>query len=330
MICAQSSKHMNAARPSDGLLPAGLTIAMVELLASRPDGTSIEHLLKDLAATYSISWSRARNTVAKLISYGLFETDAKSLVRLALGECKDVPGWIAKRVVSEYTELLTKADAWSCIGRDPTTGHLTVDAMTLPATQDGLAMWLTDFAIVRRATVQTRFWTVYEIHNEAFLTGARVANKRTPRRAKSAERLAADLARQAEAGAAAEIWVVQYELERLSDHPLRDQIRRVSEDDVSAGYDIVSFASVHSIQHDRFIEVKSHGERKLFHWSRNEIATALEFGEDYALYLVDRHRCEQPGYSPHIITGPTPEMFALSDSGWSVEATSFEHVAILD
>ena len=321
---------MSAARLSDGLLPAGSTIAMVELLARRSDGTSIEHLLRDLAAINSISWSRARNTVAKLISYGLFETNAKSLVRLAPGERLDVSGWIAERIVAEFTTLLTKAEAWSCVGRDPATGDLTIDAMTLPPIRDGLAMWLTDFAIARRAAVQTRFWKVSDNHTKAFLTGARDANKKTPRRAKSAERLAADLARQAEAGAAAEIWVVQYERERLSGHPLRDQIRRVSEGDVSTGYDIVSFASVHSIRHDRFIEVKSHGERKVFHWSRNEIATAREFGEDYALYLVDRDRCEQAGYSPHMITGPTPEMFALPDSGWRVEATSFEHLAISD
>src|SRR3546814_1902936 len=124
-------------------------------------------------------------------------------------------------------------------------------------------MCLTDFTIAQRAAVQTRFWTVFSDHNDAFLTGARDANKKTPRRAKSAERLAADLARQAEAGAAAAIWVVQYERERLSGHPMQEQIRRVSEDDVSAGTDLVSFASVHSIRHDRFIEVKSHGERKV-------------------------------------------------------------------
>lgn len=303
---------------------------MVELLARRPDGASIEHLLRDLAATNSISWLRARNTVEKLIAYGLFQTDAKSLVRLAAEERLDWPEWIAERVVTEFTALLTKAEAWSCVGRDPATGGLMIDAMTLPPIRDGLAMWLTDFGIAQRAAVQTRFWTVADDHSKAFLTGARDANKKPPRRAKSAERLAADLARQAEAGAAAEAWVVQYERERLSDHPLRDQIRQVSEDDVSAGYDIVSFASVHSIRHDRFIEVKSHGERKVFHWSRNEIATAVEFGEDYALYLVDRDRCGQAGYAPHTITGPTPEMFALPESGWRVEATSFEHISVSD
>lgn len=321
---------MNAVRLSDGLLSASSTIAMVELLARRSDGSSVEYLLKDLAAINSVSWSRARNTVAKLIAYGLFETNAEASVRLASGERLDLPGWIAERVVTEFIALLTKAEAWSCVGHDPATGDLTIDAMTLPPIRDGLAMWLTDFAIAHRVAVQTRFWTVAANHSKAFLKGARDANKMTPRRAKSAERLAADLARQAEAGAAAEVWVVQYERERLFDHPLREQIRRISEEDVSAGYDIVSFASAHSIRHDRFIEVKSHGERKVFHWSRNEIATAVEFGEDYALYLVDRARCEQAGYAPHMITGPTPEMFTAPDSGWRVEATSFEHTATSD
>ncbi len=197
---------------------------MVELLARRPDGASIEHLLKDLAATNSISWSRARNTVEKLIAYGLFQADAKSLVRLAPEECLDLPAWIAERVVTEFIALLTKAEAWSCVGRDPATGELMIDAMTLPPIRDGLAMWLIDFEIAQRAAVQTRFWTVADNHTKAFLTGARDANREPPRRAKSAERLAADLAQQAEAGAAAEAWVVQYERKRLSDHPLRDQI----------------------------------------------------------------------------------------------------------
>ena len=73
---------MNAVRLGDGLLPAEPTIALVELLARRPEGAAIDHLLKDLATTHTISWSRARNTVAKLVSYGLFETDAKLLLHL--------------------------------------------------------------------------------------------------------------------------------------------------------------------------------------------------------------------------------------------------------
>src|SRR3546814_8228606 len=137
-----------------------------DVCSSDLDGTSVEHLLKDLAATNSISWSRARNTVAKLISYGLFETEGKSLVRLAPAERMDVPRWISERIVAEFTALLTKAEAWSCIGRDPATGDLTIDAMTLPPIRDGLAMWLTDFTIAQRAAVQTRFWRSEEHTSE--------------------------------------------------------------------------------------------------------------------------------------------------------------------
>src|SRR3546814_16147366 len=120
----------------------------------------------------------------------------------------DVPRLISERIVAEFTALLTKAEAWSCIGRDPATGDLTIDAMTLPPIRDGLAMWLTDFTLAQRAAVQTRFWTVFSDHNDAFLTGARDANKKTPRRARSADPPAADLARQAEAGPGAAGWVV--------------------------------------------------------------------------------------------------------------------------
>lgn len=316
---------MNVARPSDGLLPAGSTIALVELLAKRPHGTAVEHLLRDLAASMPISWSRARNTVAKLISYGLIQTSDGTVALTA--DPKDWRAWLAHCVVSDLTARLTQANAWSCVGRDPRTGELSIDAMILPPIHDGLSMWVTDFAIAERTSVQSRFWRVAGEYAGAFLEGARDANKRAPRRAKSAERLMADLAHQAEVGAAAEAWVVEFERERLRDHPLRDQIRQVSSEDVSAGYDIISFASVLSIRHDRFIEVKSHRERKVFHWSRNEIATAKEFGEEYALYLVDRGRWEQTSYAPQVITGPTPEMFAAVGSGWRVEATSFEHTA---
>ncbi|MEO0464379.1 MAG: DUF3883 domain-containing protein [Pseudomonadota bacterium] len=249
---------------------------------------------------------------------------------VALNANKSKTNWrarIAQCIISDFTTRLTRDNAWSCVGRDPTTGELTIDAMILPPLHDGLAMWLTDFAIAYRSVVQARYWTVAPEYANTFLKSAWEANQRPPKRSKSAQRLAAELAHQAELGAAAETWVVEYERKRLRNHPLRDQIRQVSSDDVSAGYDIVSFATALSIRHDRFIEVKSYGERKLFHWSRNEIATALEFGEEYALYLVDRCRWERPDYRPHVITGPNPEIFAMPDSGWHVEATSYEHIA---
>ena len=211
---------------------------------------------------------------------------------------------------------------------DSSTGGLVLDSMTMPAMPDGLATWIVDFGVADRAAVESRFWTLAADRHDAFLGGIREGNASRPRRARTLADLAAKLKLQAEHGEAAERWVLDFERLRLRGHPLRDQVRRVSHDDVSAGYDILSFSSPTSLQHDLFIEVKSHGAVKVFHWSRNEIAVAREFGEAYALYLVDRTRCSQRGYVPQVITGPTPEMFAITESGWRVEATSFEHVAV--
>lgn len=320
---------MSAARLSDGLLPAIDTITLIELLAARAAPTEKEHLIRDLAAVTSISWSRARNTVAKLGAYGVIQTASSTAVLISAKPAKGWWGMIAQLAALELIGFLTKANAWPCLRLEPT-GTMILDAMMLPPMLDGLGMWITDFGIVERSSLAARHWAITSEHKPAFIAGARDANQKPPRRAKSAERLAADLARQAENGEAAEEWVVAFERQRLSGHPLLEQVRRISIDDVGAGYDILSFASSTSLQHDLFIEVKSHGTTKHFHWSRNEIATAREFGETYALYLVDRTLYADASYIPHIITGPSPEMFTLPESGWRVEATSYEHIALSD
>ncbi|HSH92817.1 MAG TPA: DUF3883 domain-containing protein, partial [Roseimicrobium sp.] len=215
---------------------------------------------------------------------------------------------IAERVAKDVVDRLSEADAWSCLRHDTASGRLSIDSMTLPRMHDGLSMWVTEFQVAERPLIASRHWLVGESHQGFFLDAVRQLNRRTPRRSKSAERLEAELAQQAEHGEAAELWVLEFERMRLRDHPFRDQVRRISPINVSAGYDIASFAGLESLRHDLFIEVKSHGTRKAFHWSRNEIETALVFGEEYALYLVDRSRQADPAYAPQIITAPSPEM----------------------
>jgi hypothetical protein len=264
-----------------------------------------------------------------LASYGVIASSSKSICVSA--DLPDDPRTlIADRIGDDLVGRIEKEKAWACVRLDSASGALTIDAMTLPRMSDGLGMWVTDFGVAARKRTESRFWEVTEPHRARFLAAARSANALRPRVPKSAERLAAELERQARDGEAAELWVLEYERERLRDHPFRDQIRRISVEDVSAGYDIASFAAHSSLQHDLFIEVKSHGATKAFHWSRNEIATAEEFQEEYALYIVDRTRMSQSGYAPHVILGPSPGMFAQPGSGWRVEATSFEHVALSD
>lgn len=320
---------MKTARRSDGLLPSNDTIKLIELLEAKQAPTEGEKLLRELAAIKPISWTRARNTITKLSNYGLFQKVGAS--EFEIGKC-EYSSWleaIAGKVAVELTYILSASNSWSCMRLDVGTGALKIDSLLLPAMNDGLGMWITDFGIAARASISDRLWAVAPRYESRFLKGVGKANKH-PRRAKSAEKLASELEMKARLGEAAEEWVLEYERQRLSGHPLQGQIRRVSIDDVAAGYDIVSFASPASLQHDLFIEVKSHGATKLFHWSRNEIAVAREFGESYALYLIDRHLCDAPNYEPHVILGPTPEMFSAKGSGWTVEATSFEHIALPD
>ncbi|QBX99471.1 DUF3883 domain-containing protein [Rhodophyticola sp. CCM32] len=321
---------MSTVRPSDGLLSASDTIRLIELLAKRSSPVDGEALLFDLAATSPISWSRARNTIAKLSSYGMVRQAGPSSLEVAKPQTKDWSNAIVAQLAQDLAARITRDNAWSCLKRESTSGEFRIDSMTLPSLEDGLGLWITEFGIATRSSFAARYWTVVIEHQHLFLAEATNANRKLPRRSKSAARLAADLERQAHHGEAAEKWVLEFERRRLSKHPLRDQIRRISIDDVAAGYDILSFASEGSLNHDLFIEVKSHGVTKLFHWSRNEIATAREFGQEYALYLVDREQTSKAEYSPHIIMAPYPEMFSSPDSGWKVEATSFEHVALHD
>ena len=61
---------------------------------------------------------------------------------------------------------------------------------------------------------------------------------------------------------------------------LAGKVRRISEVDVTAGYDIISYNSIKSKETDRFIEVKARSSSG-FYWSKNEYETAKLKGEPY-------------------------------------------------
>lgn len=80
-------------------------------------------------------------------------------------------------------------------------------------------------------------------------------------------------------GEAAEKYVVEYEKARLLSTVLAKKVKRISDIDVSAGYDVVSFETDTSIEYDRFIEVKSFVGQPHFYWSKNEIEVATIYGD---------------------------------------------------
>lgn len=116
-------------------------------------------------------------------------------------------------------------------------------------------------------------------------------------------------------GEEAEEFVVMFEKQRLADHKHIKKIQKISDYDVSAGYDIVSFDSNDSENIDRFIEVKSFDGQESFYWSRNEIDVARIKKSEYYLYLVNRSKMNGEGYEPTIIQNPYEHV--LNNDAWN-------------
>lgn len=102
-------------------------------------------------------------------------------------------------------------------------------------------------------------------------------------------------------GEEAEKFVLEFEINRLNG---KKKIDWVAEYSTSDGYDIASYETINSQEHDRFIEVKSYSGQPHFFWSRNEMDIARIKKSRYYLYLVDRSRINSSVYVPIIIQDP--------------------------
>lgn len=120
-------------------------------------------------------------------------------------------------------------------------------------------------------------------------------------------------------GLEAEEFVLGLEKKRLPG--LAQKIKRISDFDVAAGYDIVSYENNGSEQYDRFIEVKCYMGSPHFFWSENESDVARIKADKYILCLVDYLRMGEPGYQPEFIRNPYETIFDSDE--WLVNASSF-------
>lgn len=128
------------------------------------------------------------------------------------------------------------------------------------------------------------------------------------------------LEKQQEDGLKAEEFVLEYENNRLKGSCL--YAKQISQIDVSAGYDIVSYKSGSSTHYDRFIEVKSFRGTPHFYWSRNEREVAKINQEKYCIYLVEMEKIEEDEakYEPIIIENPDA---TITEAEWLIRPESF-------
>jgi hypothetical protein len=202
-----------------------------------------------------------------------------------------------------------------------------VDSMRLPGHSRRWPITLLNHGVFERESVASRLWRLAPRFQSLFLGILKAANFKT-RKGLTPDELSARLRRQEELGKEAEEWVLAFEKRRLAGHALIENVRRLSEEDVGAGYDIISFSTAQVLGHDYFIEVKSYATDLEFYWSDNEVMVSKELGERYKLYLVDRTRLNEDGYIPMIISGPYSHFFEGDGRGWNVEPSSYRITAI--
>jgi hypothetical protein len=118
------------------------------------------------------------------------------------------------------------------------------------------------------------------------------------------EELRAKHKAQEERGEIAENFILAEELKKFKKHPKVNEVKKISDTNVSAGYDIQSFQTLDSVEIDKFIEVKSFLGAKNFYWSINEINVASKINNNYFLYIVDSSRVREKDYSHFEISNP--------------------------
>lgn len=149
------------------------------------------------------------------------------------------------------------------------------------------------------------------------------------RRMRTEKELEQALQQNRKLGTLAEEAVVDFEKSRLKflGVPEAESVRRISDLDVGAGYDIQSFdGDKRSFEHDRFIEVKASVETELrFYWTANEHRVAEKLGDRYWIYFVGGfHENPTAQIKPVMIRNPVKRLkelaFTLESSVYLVRA----------
>ncbi|HET9850469.1 MAG TPA: DUF3883 domain-containing protein, partial [Candidatus Saccharimonadales bacterium] len=191
------------------------------------------------------------------------------------------------------------------ITRDSGTDLLIVGPQSFPLRYRPIRRMLTDLGLLTRQ--QSTFSYQINAPYDLFFTG--LLSKENSLRTVSIEQLKESLLRQELYGAEAEDFVVKFESKRLYGNPNKKMIKRISDVDVTAGYDIISFHDNQSHSPQRLIEVKSFSGKPSFYWSENEIKTAKAKHKNYYLYLVDRTKIAKSDYEPLIIQNPYMNLY---------------------
>lgn len=196
---------------------------------------------------------------------------------------------------------------------DPEKGHLSIKRSAFPLAYAAIRNFMTVAGALEKET--NGEICVSEDYETDFSSQLRIRKDKF-----TLEQLRQKQEEQNKRGLEAEIFVLKLERVRLPQKAYK--IKRISDFDVSAGYDIVSFSDSDSAVYDRFIEVKCYLGSPHFYWSENEVDVAKRKGERYILCLVDYTRITEEGYEPEYISNPYEVIF--NEDKWLVNTASYK------
>lgn len=221
-------------------------------------------------------------------------------------------------VISQLTELCINKLVEEGIfdknvtGFDTEKGHLTIKRSAFPLAYAAIRNFLTIAGALDK-----------EENGEICVAGEYESNwteqLRNRRKKYTLDELLKQQEDQSKRGLEAEEFVLALEKARLPE--MAQKIKRISDFDVKAGYDIVSFESDGIDHYDRFIEVKCYLGSPHFYWSENEVDVAKILSEKYVLCLVDYSRISDPAYTPEYIRNPYETIFEGAE--WLINSSSY-------
>lgn len=312
---------MSNARRAEGVIGASATLGLIEYIHSHGGAVAASSLVENVAVLFRASRVKIQNTIELLDDLGIVKVRGDQVSSSEVVERADVLGArlvdyvLAERLAPTLGDALVLVDG---------TDEVWVDAKRAPGRHLGLGALLVDVGVFHRDRLTSTTWRVGKQYADRFVEAVARSNDALSLGTLSADDLQRRLAESAEAGLKAEERVVAFERSRLKDHPLRRQIRRISDRHANAGFDVLSFRDRSSIVHNCFIEVKSFVGTPRFYWTVNEIECAKREGERYALYLVDRSQMQRQDYEPRVIRGPYEFFFGPeTPRGWDVLATEY-------
>lgn len=320
---------MNAVNLETPLIPFEKLASTLEHISAIEEGVALNQLVTDLAVLFSTPSDQVSNTIALLESMNLvtLKADLVQPTKLGANSAREISAdetLLTRSIVTWLENQGVISEVSVALEYDPSDKSLWISKMRVPWRLRNLSTLLLEAGVVHRESVIGNQWRVEDDYSEMFLAGAKLRNRNQLETGKTLAQLKKSIEGREERGRAAEDWVLAYERERLLGHPLSDQIQIVSDDNVSAGFDIISFSTLGALEHDRYIEVKSFSGREKFFWSKDEIKVARSRGENYYLYLVDLSRILEKGYEPHMICGPYSYFFESDHPSWSQSVQSYE------